>query len=84
MPRDGGPVGVMLMEHQFGRTRIAKWRKLRPLTPGGDRSSGATWANAALDYVALLRKHIAKENHILFVMAERLLSPDEQALFGRI
>jgi hemerythrin-like domain-containing protein len=45
----------------------------------GDRGAGATWADAALDYVALLREHIAKENQILFVMAERLLSPADQA-----
>jgi hemerythrin-like domain-containing protein len=32
-----------------------------------------------LDYVALLRGHMAKENQILFVMAESLLSTDEQA-----
>jgi len=29
--------------------------------------------------VALLREHVAKENQILFVMAERLLSTYEQA-----
>jgi hemerythrin-like domain-containing protein len=42
-------------------------------------TAGATWADAALDYVALLRGHMAKENQILFVMAESLLSTDEQA-----
>jgi hemerythrin-like domain-containing protein len=44
---------------------------------GGDRTAGATWADAALDYAALLPGHMAKENQILFVMAERLLSTDE-------
>ena len=45
----------------------------------GDRAAAATWADAALDYVALLREHIAKENQILFAMAERILSADDQA-----
>jgi len=45
---------------------------------GGDSSAGATWADAALDYVAFLHEHIAKENGILFVTGERMLSPDEQ------
>ena len=36
------------------------------------------WAAAAVDYAQLLREHIAKENQILFVMAERMLTPAEQ------
>jgi len=34
--------------------------------------------DAAVDYASLLRAHIAKENDILFVMAEQLLSEAEQ------
>ena len=37
------------------------------------------WADAALSYAELLRAHIAKENDVLFVMADRLLSGPEQA-----
>jgi hemerythrin-like domain-containing protein len=44
----------------------------------GEQAAGAQWADAALDYVALLRAHIAKENNILFVMAERILSAADQ------
>jgi len=79
LPRSGGPVGVMLMEHQLGRAHIAKMVEAATAYAGGDRTAGATWADAALDYVALLREHVAKENQILFVMAERLLSTYEQA-----
>ena len=79
MPRNGGPVGMMLMEHQFGRSHIARMAEAATAYAGGDRAAAATWADASLDYVALLREHIAKENQILFVMAERLLSADDQA-----
>jgi len=78
MPRAGGPVGVMLMEHQIGRSHIAQMAEAAKAYEGGDREAGAKWADNALDYVALLRDHIAKENNILFVMAERLLAPAEQ------
>jgi len=78
MPRDGGPIGVMLMEHQFGRSHITRMAEAARAFEGGDHSAGARWADAALDYVALLRQHIDKENNILFVMAERILSPDDQ------
>jgi hemerythrin-like domain-containing protein len=74
----GGPVGVMLMEHQIGRSHIARMAKAAEAYKNGDHSAGAEWADAALDYVALLREHIAKENDILFVMAERILSAADQ------
>jgi hemerythrin-like domain-containing protein len=35
-------------------------------------TAGATWADAALDYAALLPGHMAKENQILFVIAEKV------------
>ena len=78
MPRGGGPLGMMLMEHQFGRSHIAKMAEAAKAYASGDIEAGAQWADAALDYVALLREHIAKENNILFVMAERMLSPEDQ------
>ena len=78
MPQNGGPVGVMLMEHQIGRSHIARMAEAGDAYRNGDQSAGAQWADAALDYVALLREHIAKENNLLFVMAERILSPADQ------
>ena len=35
-------------------------------------------AGAARGYAGLLRGHIEKENNVLFMMAERVLSPREQ------
>jgi len=78
MPSNGGPVAVMLMEHQIGRSHIARMTQAAEAYKNGDQSAAAEWAEAALDYVALLREHIAKENNILFVMAERILSPADQ------
>ena len=79
LPRNGGPVGMMLMEHRFGPSHIARMAAAATASASGDRAAAATWADAALDYVALLREHIAKENQILFAMAERILSADDQA-----
>jgi hemerythrin-like domain-containing protein len=45
----------------------------------GDKSAGKRWAGAGAGYVALLRAHIDKENNVLFAMAERVLTPAEQA-----
>jgi hemerythrin-like domain-containing protein len=78
MPRNGGPIGMMLMEHQFGRSLIARMAEAARSYENGSRDAGAQWADAAFDYVSLLREHIAKENNILFVMAERILTPADQ------
>lgn len=78
MTSGGGPVAVMLMEHQMGRSHIAQMAAAAEAYKNGNQSACAEWAEAALDYVALLREHIAKENNILFVMAERILSAADQ------
>lgn len=78
MPRAGGPVGVMLHEHEVGRSLIAEMVAANDAYGSGDISAGPRWALAARKYADLLGHHIHKENEILFVMAERLLSEAEQ------
>lgn len=78
MPRGGGPIGVMLMEHDHGRGLVARMATAGKEFAAGELQAGPRWAAAAADYVALLREHIAKENGVLFVMAERMLTPAEQ------
>jgi hemerythrin-like domain-containing protein len=78
MPASGGPIGVMLMEHEQGRAFIREMAEAAKAYEGGDKRAVQQWADAALNYTALLRDHISKENNILFVMAERLLSDAEQ------
>jgi hemerythrin-like domain-containing protein len=77
IPNEGGPIGVMLAEHAQGRTFIrAMGDALSRLHAGGDANAVPAYAEAALGYVQLLRGHIAKENTVLFVMAEQRLSPE--------
>ncbi len=73
VPRQGGPIGVMLHEHTLGRGHIAAMAAaLGDLRTGGP-GAVQDLADAALAYAALLTQHIAKENNVLFPMAERLL-----------
>lgn len=75
IPREGGPIGCMLAEHDLGR-RFAR-RIAQPLDGSG--ADPVEFANAAEGYVDLLRQHIFKENHVLFAMADHVLSPNEQS-----
>lgn len=78
-PRDGGPTGVMLHEHEQGRQFIRNMTDAISAAQSDQKAAAAQFAAAARQYVALLRQHISKEDNILFVLAERTLSPTEQA-----
>jgi len=83
MPRQAGPIGVMLHEHDLGRGLIAQMTSAAEAHSKGDKSAGSRWAQPAVQYTALLREHIHKENNILFVMAERMLTGEEQTELAR-
>jgi hemerythrin-like domain-containing protein len=78
IPRTGGPIGVMLHEHEEGRALLRQMGDAAEATKSGLAGAGSRWAGAARGYVGLLRGHIEKENNVLFMMAERVLSPREQ------
>jgi hemerythrin-like domain-containing protein len=78
MPRQGGPVAVMLFEHEQGRRFTRAMHAAAEQWAGGDEGARADVVGNAQGYVQLLRQHIAKEENILFVMAEQFLPPDVQ------
>jgi hemerythrin-like domain-containing protein len=81
IPRDGGPIGRMLHEHDEGRSHIAAIHDALQRTRTGDTQARETVRREAQDYAALLREHIQKENEILFVMGDRVTSDaDKQQL----
>lgn len=82
MPREMGPIGVMLQEHDQGRALVRQMGQAAGDYKQGRPDAGAHWAQAARGYTLLLREHIAKENDILFVMAERMLSAEEQRVLA--
>lgn len=75
IPVEGGPLGVMLYEHNLGRDfvrgmneGIAKYRN------EGDSSH---FVGNARGYASLLDGHIDKENDILYPLAENVIAPEE-------
>jgi hemerythrin-like domain-containing protein len=75
IPERGGPLGVMLYEHGLGRDCVGRMREASQAQPFDPR----TFANAARQYVPLLRQHIFKENDVLFRMAEQVMSEADDA-----
>lgn len=72
IPNENGPIGVMLSEHVRGRELIGQ------MNLGVEEQNAAMFNQAATAYAGLLRQHIDKENNVLFVMADKVLSEAEQ------
>ena len=79
VPRHGGPISVMLAEHEEGRRLTRAMREAAEKLSAGDSHAGGEVISSARGYVALLRQHIAKEDGILFPMADHVIGKDQQA-----
>ncbi|HSA94530.1 MAG TPA: hemerythrin domain-containing protein [Acidobacteriota bacterium] len=78
IPRDRGPIGVMLAEHVQGRAHVAAMAAAIPEIRKGDRTAARAFASAARGYGELLVQHIMKEDRILYPMADARLTPEQQ------
>ena len=78
VPNQGGPVGMMLAEHEQGRLLTRALRSAAQRLESGDGSAAQEVINTARSYSQLLRQHIMKEDRILFPMAAQVLPPAEQ------
>ena len=78
IPREGGPIGVMLAEHDQGRAFIRGMSSAADKFAQGDPTAIPALVENTLGYVNLLRQHISKENNILFPMADRVLADADQ------
>ncbi|MFQ5605324.1 MAG: hemerythrin domain-containing protein [bacterium] len=73
IPREGGPIGVMLMEHDHGRSCVRGMAQAVENAAQGDETALQNFAENARNFVALLTDHIAKEDQVLFPMAGQIL-----------
>lgn len=73
-----GPVAVMLHEHIQGRNFVKGIADNLELYKNGNKEALAVVFQNMTGYAELLVSHIAKENNILFRMADKVLSDEEQ------
>ncbi|MEM2917898.1 MAG: hemerythrin domain-containing protein [Candidatus Altiarchaeota archaeon] len=72
IPKEDGPIGVMLTEHEIGRAYV------REIASGIEQKDKEKIEKNASSYITLLREHIFKENNILYMMADAHLSDKTQ------
>jgi len=77
LPRHGGPTGGMYTEHDEGRACV---RGIAGAAARLAQDPGAAQeiVQHARQFIPLLRAHIDKENDVLFIMADSILSPEAQ------
>lgn len=77
-PKEGGPIEVMLLEHDQGRGYVKGLGEGIAKYKTGELAAASVIADNARNYVGLLRAHIDKENNILYPMADMHIPPNKQ------
>ncbi|OIO55053.1 MAG: hypothetical protein COX57_01875 [Alphaproteobacteria bacterium CG_4_10_14_0_2_um_filter_63_37] len=70
VPREGGPLGVMLFEHDNGRKYLEAMGAAAQQIAAGERGGGEAFCRAVRQYTFLIGQHILKEDRVLYPMAE--------------
>jgi hemerythrin-like domain-containing protein len=84
IPREGGPIGVMLEEHKLARAYTRDMGEALEAKERGEAEAVQQFHAAARLYLDLLTNHISKENDVLFTMGDRVLTPqDQDSLSGK-
>ncbi len=74
MARDSGPIAVMLYEHDQGRAFVRAMASNIEAARDGDAAAGSELRQAARGFIDLIVAHIAKEDNVLFNMADGMIS----------
>lgn len=72
--KEGGPIGVMLIEHDEGR----KLRKSMTAQTNNLNKTFNRFRKSAEDFIILLKGHIEKEDNVLYPMIDSILSEKEK------
>jgi hemerythrin-like domain-containing protein len=84
IPRQAGPIAVMLTEHDQGRAYVREMDEAGQQFASGDKTALRVALDNARGYAKLLRQHIDKEDNILYQMADRVLTTaDQQELLSK-
>ena len=73
MPRENSPVAAMLLEHDRGRGYVKAMEAAVKAALQGVSGQLPAIAGNAREYLEMLREHIAKEDSILYPLAERVI-----------
>lgn len=73
IPREGGPIGVMLYEHEQGRRLVRAIAERLDAADRGDGGAVQAVISNGQQFLDLLRNHISKEDQVLFNIADQVV-----------
>ncbi len=79
VPSHGGPIAVMLMEHEAERSLLERMVATLPTLRDLERAALARFAREARDYLDVRAGHIWKENDVLYAMGRQVLQEEDNA-----
>ncbi len=79
LSRYGGPIALILIDHERGRRLMREMAEASAAYEDGSREAGKKWAGVASDFVDFMRGHLNEEEAVLFMTADSFLLPAEQA-----
>ncbi len=79
IPAHAGPTAVMRHEHVEGRGQVVQMADAVEEASRGEAPGVARFVASARAFALLLRDHIAKEDQVLFHMADSVVPPNVQA-----
>ena len=79
MPGEGGPIGVMLMEHDAERNLLQKMMTELPNLAEASATGRQKFAAEGFEYLTIRAEHIWKENDVLYAMGRKLFSDEDNA-----
>jgi DUF438 domain-containing protein len=77
VPRQGGPLAVMLQEHGESERLLANFAALGRAYAAGDDTEAQKLRATFNQYAELLKNHFWKENDILYPLATRVMGPGD-------
>lgn len=77
-PREGGPIGVVLYEHDIGRGHVGKLAHGIAEYKRGNRGAVKEIVESGRNYISLLRNHIDKGDNVLYMIPDAHLTPEKQ------
>jgi len=72
VPKEGAPIGVMLQEHELGRSYVIN------MAASLEKKDFSKFVENVKNYIELLDPHIEKENTILYMIADMHIPEDKQ------
>ncbi|MBW2485248.1 MAG: DUF438 domain-containing protein [Deltaproteobacteria bacterium] len=80
LPVEGGPIGVMLMEHDADRKLLQKMVTELPNLAEATTAARHKFAAEGFEYLKIRAEHIWKENDVLYAMGRKVFSEEENTV----